>query len=58
MKTICDRCKKYSISLCGTNESCGAFIDEMTKFTYGISKPYIELRMTGEKNHCKEFKRL
>ena len=58
MVTICDKCRKYSISECGTNETCEAFIDEMTKFKYGITKPYIELRMTGEKRHCKEFKKL
>ena len=58
MKTICDRCGKYSVSLCGTNSSCTAFIDKQTRFTNGITKDYIELRMTGEKNNCKEFNKL
>tara|TARA_R110000796_G_scaffold245292_1_gene369446 strand:+ start:48 stop:242 length:195 start_codon:yes stop_codon:yes gene_type:complete len=56
MKTICDRCIKYSISVCGTSETCHAFIDRQTRFSNGITKDYINQRITGEKNHCKEYK--
>lgn len=56
MKTICDRCDKYEVSLCGTSETCHAFIERQTRFTNGITKDYIEQRITGEKNHCKEYK--
>ncbi len=57
-KTICNKCNKYLISLCGTTETCHAFIDRQTKFTIGITKGYILQRMIGEKKHCKEYKPL
>ena len=56
--SICDICANYSVSQGGTLESCNAFIDLQTKFTREITKPYIEARMTGAANHCKEFKKL
>lgn len=56
MKTICDRCDKYEVTPCGTIERCSAFIDRSNRFINGITKPYIEERMIGNINHCKEFK--
>lgn len=58
MRTKCDKCANYEVSLCGTNQICYAFYDRMTRFKYGITKDYIEQRMIGEKNFCKEFKRI
>lgn len=58
MKVICDRCRNYWISACGTSETCYAFYDRQTKFKNGITKDYIEQRIIGEKNHCKEFKKI
>ena len=54
----CDNCIKYDVSKCGTIEICHAFIDEKTRFKNGITKEYIELRMTGEKMNCKQFKKI
>lgn len=58
MKTKCDKCANYEVSLCGTNEICHAFHERTTRFKYGITKDYIKQRLTGEKNWCKEFKRI
>ena len=58
MTTICDKCTNYSVSFCGTSETCFAFHSRQTKFTNEITKDYIEQRMTAEKKHCKEFKKL
>ena len=58
MKTKCDSCANYEVSLCGVNEICHAFIEMKTRFKNGITKDYIEQRITGVKMHCKEFKRL
>jgi len=58
MKTICDRCNNYEVSACGTSETCWAFFNRQTKFTFEITKDYIEQRMIGEKKHCKEFKKI
>lgn len=56
MKTICDRCTKYEVTPCGTNEICHAFRECTTRFKFGITKDYIEERIVGEKKHCKEYK--
>jgi hypothetical protein len=53
---ICDKCDKYEVSLCGTHETCHALFEMQTIFINGITKEYIEQRMIGEKNHCKEYK--
>ena len=58
MKTICDRCSKYQVTQGSTREICHAFVDRQTRFTNEITKEYIEQRMIGEKNNCKEYKRL
>lgn len=55
---ICDRCNKYEVSQDGTRELCHAFFECQTRFKNGITKDYIELRMSGEKNNCKEFKKI
>ena len=57
MKTICDNCTNYSISPAQTTEVCFAQY-EGSKQIRDISDHYIDLRMTGEKNHCKRFKKL
>ena len=58
MRTICDRCDKYEVSPSGTTETCHAFRERANRFTYGITKDYIEERMIGEKSHCKEYKKI
>ena len=58
MSIICDRCRNYEALNGGVNEICYAYHDEYTPFKCGITKPYIEERMIGEKKHCKEFKRI
>jgi len=58
MRTICDRCDKCEVVASGTATICHAFIERQTRFTRGITKDYIEERMIGEKNNCKEFKRI
>jgi len=56
-KRICDRCNNFHVSQCGSTEVCYAnlrgsqVIPLLTEF-------YIELRITGEKNNCKEFEKL
>lgn len=57
MKTICDNCRQYEVSPSGTTEICHAFRESSTRFKNGITKDYIDLRMTAEKTHCKEFKK-
>jgi hypothetical protein len=57
MKTICDKCDKYNVSQCGTRETCNAIFDG-SKHIISMDKIYVEGRMTGEKNHCKSFKKI
>ena len=56
MKTICDKCDNYSQSPCGTSETCWAKLLTGSKLIAHMTEKYVEDRMTGEKNHCKEFK--
>lgn len=58
MKTICDKCANYEVSLCGTREICRAYIEKQTKFTNEITKQYVEQRVNGDKNHCKAYKKM
>ena len=58
MKTICDRCVKYEVSICGTREICHAYVEKQTRFTNEITKQYIQQRINGNKNYCKAYNKL
>ena len=57
MKIICDKCSNYSVSPCGTNETCFAKF-EGSKQIIRMDNNYIEIRMIGEKQNCKSFKKI
>ena len=54
--TICDMCKNYSRSECGTSELCNAK-NTGSKMIARMDLVYISERMNGSKTTCKEFKR-
>ncbi len=51
-KRICDKCDNFNVSPGGCTESCA--IARIANLTIG----YIEDRINGEKQSCKEFKKL
>ena len=57
-KTICGRCNNYYVSPCGTRETCDAQRQRNTNMISVIDDDYVAQRMIGEKNNCKEFKKL
>ena len=56
-RIICDKCDKYTVSPCGSSESCVARYEGSRVIPY-MTEWYINERMSGEKNTCKAFKKI
>lgn len=54
---ICDLCSKYETSPGGCVETCHALRECDAGAINSLKKHYVEQRMNGSKNNCKEFKR-
>ena len=57
MKRICDNCQNLQVSPGGTTETCWAK-HEGSRVIIDMPQQYIDLRMEGDKQNCKRFKRI
>jgi hypothetical protein len=56
-RRICDRCNNFEVSRDGTRETCHARRIGSALIAH-MPADYIEARMQGEKQNCKEFKKI
>ena len=56
-KRICDKCRKFEVSMCGTRETCHAK-KEGSKFIQWMTDEYISNRINGEIQNCKGYAKI
>lgn len=56
-RRICDRCNNFEVSPGGSVEICHARRLGSIVIPH-MPKDYIEARINGDKQHCKEFKKI